>query len=398
VTEERHLGGAARPTMVLVVPDYVPALGGTTTQTRLHAKEWASRGWEVTVVTRRTRQAGGRDLVDGIPVRRVGPPGRGNAAKGPMLLGLWWWLLRRRRSIGVVSVIMDADFTVCSWLAGLGPKTVHTWVTLGDAGRALAGGKAGVRRSALRRVRQVVLSQEMLDELAGLGLLGAAVIAVPVDLARYRIPSDAERLLARQSLGLGAGTVVLSVSHLQERKGTDRLLAAVASLRDRGVPLTLVLVGGPVETEDRAFCERLARFVSDRSLTDVVRFEGPRADVLPYLFSADLFCLASHREGMPNVLLEAMACGLPCIAPKSAGGGVLLRDGLGSVPASNDPGELAEATARLVADPAGARRMGARAREAVERAHSIGLVIDQYEALLGPVLPPGLAGVAPRRT
>jgi glycosyltransferase involved in cell wall biosynthesis len=398
VTEQRHLSDGARSALVLVVPDYVPSLGGTTTQTRLHAKEFARRGWEVTVVTRRTRRAGGRDVVDGISVRRVGPPGRGNAAKGPMLLSLWWWLFRRRRSIGVVSVIMDADFTVCSRLAGLGPKTVHTWVTLGDAARALAGRKAGVRRWALRRARQVVLSQEMLDELVRLGLPGAAVIAVPVDLARFRVPSEAERLGARDSLGLGATTVALSVSHLQERKGTDRLLAAVALLRDRGVPMTLVLVGGPVETEDRAFVELLERFVSDRSLREVVRFEGPRTDVLPYLFSADFFCLASHREGMPNVLLEAMACGLPCVAPKSAGGDELLGDGLGSVPASNDPEDLAEAIGRLVADRAGAERMGERAREAVNRSHSIGLVIDQYEALLGPVPPLAPAGDVPRRT
>jgi glycosyltransferase involved in cell wall biosynthesis len=399
-------GGSGRPTIVLVVPDYVPAIGGTTTQTRLHAGEFARRGWEVTVLTRRVRPGDAHDVVDGIRVRRVGPPGRGRAVKAPMLLCLWWWLFRRRRSISAVSVIMDADFSVCSWLAGLGEVTLHTWVTRGDASRALAGRKAGVRRSALRRCRQVVLSDEMLGEIAELGLPDAVVIPVPIDLSRFRVPAEAERRGARISLGLGGGTVALSIGHLQERKGTDRLLAAVALLRDRGVPLTLVLVGGPIEAEDHGFVAGLEQFTADRSLTELVRFEGPHDDVLPYLFSADLFCLSSHREGVPNVLLEAMACGVPCVAPASAGGLALLGGGLGVVPSSNDPAALADAIGGLLADRVARDRMRKLALDEVRRSHSIGLVIDRYEVLCGAHAPvarqlagdkptPGSPGTAP---
>jgi glycosyltransferase involved in cell wall biosynthesis len=378
--------------IVLVVPDYLPSLGGTTTQTRLHAAEFARRGWDVTVLTRRVR-GGGPNVVDGVPVRRVGPPGRSRVIKAPMLVCLWWWLFRRRRSIDVVSVIMDVDFTVCSVFAGLGRATVHTWVTRGDASRALTGRKAGIRRSALQRSRQVVLSEPMRAELTDLGLAEAAVIAVPVDSARYRPPSAAERAAARSSLGLGEGLVVVSVSHLQERKGTDRLLAAADLLQGRGVAFTLLLVGGPVESEDVFYVERLKEFVSDRSLSGSVRFEGPKADVLPYLFAADLFCLASHREGMPNVLLEAMACGVPCVAPPSAGGDVLLGAGVGVIPHSNEPDALAGALESLLADSAARDRAQRRALEAVRRSHSIGQVIDQYEALAVPRRPvPGSAG------
>jgi glycosyltransferase involved in cell wall biosynthesis len=367
---------------VLVVPDYVPSLGGTTTQTRLHAGEFARRGWEVTVLTRRVHGVAPPE-VDGIPVRRVGPAGRSRRVKAPMLVALWWWLARRRRSIAAVSVIMDADFTVCSWLAGLGRVTLHTWVTEGDARRALSGRKAGIRRRALRRCAQVVLSQPMRDELVELGLGDSSIIAVPVDSSRFRVPSAQERAEARSSLGLGDEPVVLSVSHLQARKGTDRLLAAASLLEGRGVKLSLLLVGGPIEPEDAAYVAALEEFVSSSSLRGSVRFEGPQSDVRPYLFATDVFCLASHREGMPNVLLEAMACGVPCVAPASAGGDVLLGGGTGSIAASNDPEALAEAIGTLIADDAARDRMRRLAVDAVVRGHSIGAVIDQYEALMG---------------
>lgn len=398
----RHQEGSApRRRIVIVVPDYLPSLGGTTTQTRLHAAEFARRGWDVTVVTRRVSgDAPGE--VDGIPVRRVGPAGRSRAAKAPMLAALWWWLVRRRRSISAVSVIMDADFTVCSWLAGLGRVTLHTWVTDGDASRALSGPEAALRSRSLRRSVQVVLSEPMREELVSLGLGGSVVIPVPVDSSRFRPPSPEERTGARSALGLGERTVVLSVSHLQERKGTDRLLAAVSLLGDHGVDLDLLLVGGPVESEDAAYVAQLQEFVSSKSLGRSVRFEGPRADVRPYLFAADIFCLASHREGMPNVLLEAMACGVPCIAPASAGGDVLLRGGVGSIASSNEPVALAAAIGELVDDAAMQDTMRRLALELVGRFHSIGAVIDHYEELIGglrkaPWPPPKAATPSPSR-
>ncbi len=97
---------------------------------------------------------------------------------------------------------------------------------------------------------------------------------------------------------------------------------------------------------------------------------------------------------MPNVLLEAMACGVPCVAPASAGGNALLGGGAGSVPSSNDPEELAEAIGNLIADRGARDRMRELALEEVRRSHSIGPVIDQYESLVdaGTPITPARAG------
>lgn len=370
----------SRRTLVLAVPDYVPALGGTTTQARLHASELARRGWEVTVVTRRVPGTASVDQVDGIRVRRIGPAGRGNLAKAVMLVGLWWWLVRRRRQITAVSVLMDADVALCAGAAGLAHASVFTWVTQGDATRFLAGAKGRLRRRALRPMAQVVLTEAMAAELGDLGLQATAVIAVPVDLERFCVPTEHERAVARARLGLGPEPVIVSIGHLQPRKGVDRLLEALARLRDRGTVATLLIVGGPVEAEDHGYVARLEALVRSHALAAQVRFAGPQTDVRPYLMAADLFCLASHREGMPNVLLEAMASGVPCVAPRGADGDLLA--GAGVVAVSNAPEDLADALGAVLEDPNRREQLCRIAQERVRRSHSITQIVDAYERLL----------------
>ena len=374
--------GRARGHVVVIVPDYLPALGGTTTQSRAHALELVRRGWRVTVLTRRVHWGGGREQLDGVQVRRVSVPGRSRLAKLPSLACHWWWLVRHRRAIDAVSVIMDADFAVCCRLAAISAPAAVTWVTNGDARRQLSGRKGALRRRALGGCSHVVLSEAMSAELRETAGFFADVIPVPVDLVAFRPPGPAERAVARQALDVRDARAVVSVGHLQARKGIRQLVEATHVLRDRGLDVVLFVVGGPVEPEDATYAEGVRRLARDRGLEAFVRFVGPTPDVLPYLWAADVFCLASEREGTPNVLLEAMACGVPCVAPPSAGGNELLAGGAGWVPPSNDPADLAAAISSVLTPTAGTR-MAKMARERVERDHRVAAVVDRYEDVLG---------------
>jgi glycosyltransferase involved in cell wall biosynthesis len=80
--------------------------------------------------------------------------------------------------------------------------------------------------------------------------------------------------------------------------------------------------------------------VARHELDGVVSFTGAVAHVERYLAAADVLVLPSFREGMPNCLIEAMACGIPCVAPPTAGGDEILANGAGDVPPSNDPAHL----------------------------------------------------------
>src|SRR5207247_4214748 len=127
-----------------------------------------------------------------------------------------------------------------------------------------------------------------------------------------------------------------------------------------------LLVGGArgtAEDTELALRELVARL----GLEAVVSFCGVQRDPRPFLWAADVLVLPSLREGMPNSLLEAMACGLPCVAPASAGGEELLEAETGIVPRSNEPSELAAALGRLATDPRLREELGRAAHERVQQ-------------------------------
>lgn len=155
----------------------------------------------------------------------------------------------------------------------------------------------------------IAVSEALADGWRRLGLPAERVRTLRngVDLTRFAPRARPE---ARTRLGV-AGRVWLCVGHLIERKGMHVAVAALARVPN----VTLLLVGdGPEEGALRALARRLG--VSDR-----VRFEGAIAhDDLPVYFSAaDVLMHAAGSEGMPNVVLEALACGCAVIATPVGG-------------------------------------------------------------------------------
>jgi len=127
--------------------------------------------------------------------------------------------------------------------------------------------------------------------------------------ARWRLKLDPE------------DRILLSVGALVSAKGFDRLIDAIALLRKDENRLKLFIIGEG--SEQRALESR----ISNLKLENCVRLLGakPQAELADWYSAADLFCLASHREGCPNVILEALACGLPVVAADVGGIGELIR-------------------------------------------------------------------------
>ena len=101
--------------------------------------------------------------------------------------------------------------------------------------------------------------------------------------------------------------VLVCVSRLVEGTGIDVLIRAVSKVVRQGVPCKCVILGdGPLK-------EKLKQKVKFEGVWDHVFFEGFQPDVRPYLQAGSAFILTSHLEGLPIAVLEAMACGLPCI-------------------------------------------------------------------------------------
>ncbi len=168
--------------------------------------------------------------------------------------------------------------------------------------------------------RCIALSREIGEAMVAHGADADRVTVVPngVDCARFR-PLDREE--ARRRLNLPpTARLVLSVGDLFENKGFHLLVDAVAKLREQGQDVFLVIVGGaPQHGTD--YTREIERRLAANHAESYVRLVGRRPhDELAWWYSAaDVFSLLSAREGSPNVLMEALACGLPAVATPVGG-------------------------------------------------------------------------------
>jgi glycosyltransferase involved in cell wall biosynthesis len=163
----------------------------------------------------------------------------------------------------------------------------------------------------------------------------------------------------------GASLSVLCVCRLVPAKGLDVLMRAVAALCERGTEVRLVLVGsGPLE-------EALRSKAAQLGLEGRVSLEGAvgQDDIAGYYRDADVFCLPSFAEGLPVVLMEAMATGRPVVATRITGIPELVEDGVsGFLVAPGSVGQLVGALERLAVSRELREQMGLAGRQKVVEA------------------------------
>ena len=188
-----------------------------------------------------------------------------------------------------------------------------------------------------------------------------AVVPNGADARAFRPRSPEEVAAIRAELGLPVDEPVISyVGKLVPRKGVDHLVEALGLLAGRGVRFTVVAAG---MGEMRPALERRA---AELGIADRIRFVGkvPHETVPMVMAAGDVFVLPSLSEGLPTVVCEAMACGLPVVATAVDGTPEIVRDGeTGLLVPPRAPEPLAEALGRIVGDPELAAGMGRRAHE-----------------------------------
>jgi colanic acid/amylovoran biosynthesis glycosyltransferase len=161
---------------------------------------------------------------------------------------------------------------------------------------------------------------------------------------------------------------ILNVAQLERRKGHAVLIEAIAQLAEAGVQVRATIVGeGPERPALDRLCERLA--VTDR--VELVGAVG-QDEIRDFYARADVFVLPSFAEGVPVVLMEAMAMRLPTIATRIMGVPELVEEGVnGLLVAPGRPDELAAALRELAKSPPLRRRLGERGREVVAERYDV---------------------------
>ena len=136
--------------------------------------------------------------------------------------------------------------------------------------------------------------------------------------------------------------MLVSVGRLHHSKGFPIVVDALAALGSRFEDVRLFIIGGPDSEADAR--PAIASAVARHGLHRRVFLTGvqTREQLVDWYSAADLFCLATTREGSPNVLLEAQACGLPCVATSVGGNPEVI--------ASSELGILSRASANKMAE------------------------------------------------
>ncbi len=230
-----------------------------------------------------------------------------------------------------------------------------------------------------------------LGELIGAARAVVTVSDFGVEYLREKYPADAAKFrriyngieLGRFEAATFAETPprILSVGRLIEKKGFSDLIAAAAQL---SVPFRVEIIGeGPLE-------EALQTQIADAGLTKSVTLTGPlpQSEIIRRLAQSSVFALPCVREtggGMdhlPTVVMEAMAAGLPVVSTALAGVPEMVRDGVtGILVHAHSPGELATALARLLADRALAKSLGAAGRQRAVDLFAIEQSAEQLQQL-----------------
>jgi len=201
-----------------------------------------------------------------------------------------------------------------------------------------------------------------------------------IDIERFERAGATGSSLAelRESLGLGASEVVITVTRMTRQKGIPTLLDAAALVHQHRPGVRFLLVG-PRESEGpfavtQAEIERHAPYVLA---------VGPRSDVPALLGLADVFAFPTeYLEGVPRALLEAAVAGRPIVTTRMPGCTDVIRDGQnGFLVPPGDPRLLAERVLDLLRDRVTAAAMGARAAQLVRKEFNLEITVARYAAV-----------------
>ena len=363
------------PSILMVISHFHPFLGGAEQQALFLSEQLIQKGYAVAVLTRSFPDLPSFEIIRGISVyRHIRTINRGKLFGLTYMLSVLWFLFRRRNSYDIihchllgfhsaVAVLFKWLFKkkTCSLVGATGVISDFSQIKNVFLGELLL-------RLIARSDRLIVLCSQSRQEALDEGIASAQLVEIPngVDTG-YFMPGSAIR---------EKGNRIIFIGRLDYLKGVDILLQALRTLIDAQIPAQLDILGdGP----DR---DKLTHLSVTLGLRDSIIFHGTVNGVAPYLQQASLFVLPSLSEGMPNVVLEAMACGLPVIATRVGGIVDIIENGKnGLLVDAQHPGQLYEAMKQVLTNKELAQRLGIAARKTIEERFSLPVIVNCYTTL-----------------
>jgi glycosyltransferase involved in cell wall biosynthesis len=392
------------PRLCILIEDFYPVMHGATTQFLMLGERFAARGVGVLVVTRRIEPHHAREeTLPGLVVVRVPPTvGLHRAGKFLMVPGALWVLFRQRARYDVLVVsdvkVLGPAGVLAARLLGkpcvlraesCGELDITEWLAANRRAHPILSRVARLllplRNLWLRQAdRFLSISSAITAEFLSTGMPSSRIVEITngIDAERFTPVSPTEKPLLRRRLALPEGWLLVYTGRLAEGKGLRWLLDIWSRFAAENPDAHLMLVGSGQKFGADIEAE-LHRLVRERGLATRVTFTGAVPNVAEYLQAADCFVLPSRSESLGISLLEAMACGLPCVATGVGGILDIVEDGSnGLLVPYRDDERLYAALGRIFESPALAARLGEEGRATIVRRFHVDAIVDRYVTLL----------------
>ncbi len=398
----------SQPRILFLISRFYPVVGGGETHALLLSKQIKALGADVFVITRRQDKDLARfETIEGVDTYRIGPSGFGRIGKYLMLPGVFLKLLVLRRRYDIIFVsglrLLGIPAVIVSMLTG--KKCVLRSASCGE----LSGGfiwdsphlakkpvLTGLFRFCVRLRNRLFrradgflgISNAIVKEYRECGVPESKIRLINngTDTGKYSPVGPDEKKELRQKLGLPGGKIFAYSGKLNKGKGLEFLLPVWRRVVDSNSEVHLALIG----SGEGSFlsCERELRdYVARHGLSAHVTFTGYVRNVNEYLQCADVFVFPSQNESLSNALIEALACGLPCLASDIGGISDTVKDGVnGMLLDVDDEDQWLCAIRKVLNDPELVRKWGEAGRERVVNHNSIRRVAEKHMAYFGSVI------------
>jgi len=365
--------------ILMITGLYYPVIGGTERECQKHTESFQKMGFKVMVLTQYMKGLPEFEIINGVSVYRAIKPTKPWAIT--YLFSVLRFMIKKKNEYDVVqcyglfyhttaSVIMKYIYKkkVISRLESAGQK--------GDLGRINKIKYGFLIKLSWKKVDKLIaISKEIYDDLVNCEVHKEKIFYIPNSVdTEYYTPSLSKRWDSPMN--------ILFVGRLNEEKGVNILLHAMKQVVGKGFNDSSLTIAG-----DGPLRKGLEEMVNDLEITKYVKFVGSINDVIQYYHNSHILVIPSNWEGLPLVLLEGMACGLPIVASNLGGNREGIEDGINGLlftPGKED--ELASKIIYFIEHPEVAKQMGRMCREKAVALFSLRNTINKYVELYKSLL------------
>lgn len=307
----------------------------------------------------------------------------------PFSIAVFKWLIANKDKYDIIHCVKAGPEAMASKLASILLKKKLIIKVAQDelSDREIASAKGLKKQTRLLRHRIlkntdffIAISEEIESNIKNRTGKNTKIVRIPngVDTEKFVPASENEKAELRKTLDFSSDELILLYAGaINTRKGVDDLLNALETYKS-SVQLKVVLCG-PI-LEDLKLEDRI-QIINNKG-TVFVDYRGQVSNVSDYMKAADMFILPSYSEGLPNVLLEACASGLPAVATDIGGSRDIIKDGKnGYIVDTNRPDQIREKLTMLAENENDRIKMGNYSREFIEKTFALNKVSEAYMKL-----------------